>query len=178
MRKQAIKTWSASALLLSFLVVLIARCSKSDDQSICLHKLTLSQDRQIIDSFLQKNGTSALYTFDEQASIYYYIEDPGTGTTKPTVDSLVSFKYTGKLMDGTIIDAYTSKQPPTAPLRDFSSGVRLVYALSKISKGGKIRLVIPSTSQFGCISVMGINMIPANSQLVYEYELIDMTTNQ
>ncbi|WP_300598635.1 FKBP-type peptidyl-prolyl cis-trans isomerase [Niabella sp.] len=178
MRSQHLKMRIASLVLLVFVGVLVTRCSKSEQPSICLNKLSLAQDRQIIDSFLQKNGTSTLYSFDQQASVYYYIENPGTGTTKPTVDSLVSFQYTGKLMNGTIVDALTTKQPPTAPLRDFSSGVYVVYALSKISKGGKIRLVIPSSSQFGCVPVMGLNMVPANSQLVYEYELTDMTSNR
>ncbi|MCF3109773.1 FKBP-type peptidyl-prolyl cis-trans isomerase [Niabella sp. CC-SYL272] len=178
MQGQGIKKRFLLFLPALFVLLLIVRCSKSDDQSSCTVKLSLSQDRQIIDSFLQKNGTNALYRFDEQASVYYYIENPGTGTTKPTIDSLVSFRYTGKLINGTIVDSLTIKQPPTAPLRNYSSGVYVVYAISKISKGGKIRLVIPSSSQFGCLPVMGVNMVPANSQLVYEYELTDMTSNQ
>lgn len=161
-------------LILFFMAVLVLGCSKSEDRSACTNKLTLSQDRHIIDSFLQKNGQAAQYAFDQQASVYFYIENPGTGTTKPTIDSLVSFRYTGKLMNGIVVDSLTVKQPPTAPLRSFSQGVYVTYALSKISKGGKIRLVIPSSSQFGCTQVVGVNVVPPNSQLVYEYELTDI----
>ncbi|WP_018628215.1 FKBP-type peptidyl-prolyl cis-trans isomerase [Niabella aurantiaca] len=161
-------------LVLFFMAGLAAGCSKPEDRSACTNSLTLGQDRHIIDSFLQKNGDAALYTFDPQASVYFYIEHPGTGTTKPTIDSLVSFRYSGRLMNGTIVDSLTVKQPPTAPLRSFSEGVYVTYALSKISKGGKIRLVIPSSSQFGCLEMTGVNPVPANSQLVYEYELTDM----
>ncbi|SDD16318.1 FKBP-type peptidyl-prolyl cis-trans isomerase [Niabella drilacis] len=161
-------------LVLFFIAGLAVSCSKSDDKPACTNKLSLSRDRQIIDSFLQKNGQKELFHFDSQELVYYYIEKPGTGTTKPTIDSLVSFRYIGRLMNGTIVDSLTVKQPPTAPLRTFGSGVRVVYAISQLSKGGKIRLVIPSSSQFGCLQVAGVNIVPPNSQLVYEYELTDM----
>ncbi|MGJ7030347.1 FKBP-type peptidyl-prolyl cis-trans isomerase [Niabella hirudinis] len=162
-------------LLFLLMAVLVAGCSKSDDKPACTNGFSLGRDRQIIDSFLQKNGQKELFQFDNQELVYYYIEKTGAGTTKPTIDSLVSFRYVGKLMNGTIVDSLTVKQPPTAPLRNFSPGIRVVYAISKISKGGKIRLVIPSSSQFGCTEVSGVNRVPPNSQLVYEYELTDMT---
>ncbi|MBZ4190150.1 FKBP-type peptidyl-prolyl cis-trans isomerase [Niabella beijingensis] len=163
--------------ILFFIAALAAGCSKSGDKSPCTNKLTLAQDRKIIDSFLLANQQQRQYTFDNQAQVYYFVEDAGSGTTHPTIDSLVSFRYKGRLMNGTLVDSLTVKDPPTAPLRNFSSGVYVVYALSKISKGGKIRLVIPSSIQFGCTPVQGLNRIPPNSQLVYEYELTDMTRN-
>jgi|GEM_PF-2741935 len=160
-------------ILIFFAAVLVLGCSKSDDKPACTNSLSLNRDRQIIDSFLQKTGQTG-FKFDSQELVYFYIENPGTGATKPTIDSLVSFRYVGRLMNGTIVDSLTVKQPPTAPLRNFSAGVRVVYAISKLSKGGKIRLVIPSSSQFGCLAMTGVNPVPPNSQLVYEYELTDM----
>ncbi|ANH79793.1 hypothetical protein A8C56_01330 [Niabella ginsenosidivorans] len=163
------------ALIIIIIATTLLGCLKNDDTPPCTNGLSLQQDRQIIDSFLSASHQTTSFTFDDQAALYYDIEDPGTGTNRPTTDSLVSFHYTGKLLNGTIIDSATVQPPPTMPLRNFGNLVYVPYALAKLTKGGKIRLIIPSSSAFGCRQMTGVNIVPPNSQLFYEYELTDMT---
>lgn len=157
-----------------FVALYLQSCMKTNETAQCANGLSLEQDKEQISQYLQQtNGTEA-FSFDEQAKIYYSIENAGSGENKPTIDSLVSFRFQGKLLNGTIVDSATVKEPPVQPLRNYNYLVYGVYALTKLAKGGKIKLIIPSSSAFGCTQMQGINTIPANSQLIYEYELTDM----
>lgn len=162
--------------LLAFISIafILQSCMKSNDTPQCNNGFTLAQDKEQISQYLQQTNEAPAFSFDEQAKIYYSIEHAGVGENKPTIDSLVSFRFQGKLLNGTIVDSATVKEPPTQPLRSYNNLVYGVYALTKLTKGGKIKLIIPSSSAFGCTQMQGINVIPSNSQLIYEYELTDM----
>ena len=162
-------------LLSVFITGSLGSCLKNNDTPSCTNGLSLQQDRHVIDSFLSASHQTADFNFDDQAGVYYAIETPGTGLNKPTIDSLVSFHYVGQLLNGTIVDSATVQPPPTTPLRNFGNLVYVPYALTRLTKGGKIRLIIPSSSAFGCREMTGVHIVPPNSQLLYEYELTDMT---
>lgn len=154
--------------------VMLTACFKKDDTVQCTSN-TLTRDKQIIDSILGSEISS--YTFDEQASLYYRIDEPGSGEQPTTTDSLVAFKYVGRILngfgDGAIIDSLTVKEA-TYKVSDFSGLIGVTYALPKIRKGGSISVIIPSSQLFGCNEVNGVNRIPANSQLIYQYDLTDV----
>ncbi|HUN03315.1 MAG TPA: hypothetical protein PLS00_10700, partial [Niabella sp.] len=81
------------ALSLVFITIL-SSCFNSKGPS-CLNN-TLERDKQVIDSFLTTKGLTAAYTYDSQTGMYYTINDPGSGSPV-TLDSLVAFKFEGKL---------------------------------------------------------------------------------
>ncbi len=93
----------------------------------------------------------------------------GSGTT-PRAGNLVTMHYTASLPDGTeLFSTYTQNQPATVVwgrgnlLPGWEEGVGLMKA------GGKTRFILPPELAFGA---EGNGMIPANTQLIMEIELI------
>lgn len=172
------KTFLVPLFAVAVTVALVS-CMKTNQPTQCTNGLTLSQDKHIIDSFLLDNGQTGQYTYDDQAGAYYYIGNMGSGANMPTADSLVSFHFEGRLLNGTLIDSGTTQSgAPAYTLAQYASQNRplgLQYALTKIKKGGSISLIIPSSNAYGCNSgAINTNPIPANAQLVYSYQLLDM----
>ena len=129
----------------------------------------LEVDVEIIETFLTDNNITAL----NDQSVYYVIEDEGTGSTYPTGSALVSMAYSGKVMngDGTIFDSRTSTNPLKTQLTNLIAGWRI--GIPKFKKGGKGTLYIPSGYAYG---VLGSgSAIPGNSVLIFDIELLDFT---
>ncbi len=95
--------------------------------------------------------------------IYYAIVDSGAGKT-PTLQSTVTVKYVGKLMNGTI---FSQNEYYTHLLSDVIEGWQL--GLPLIKEGGKIYLIIPSTYAYGC---NGKDNIPPNAVLFFDVTLL------
>lgn len=157
------------------LTTFFTSCLKTDNTPRCT-SFTIDQDKHAIDSIM---GSSIdLYSFDSQTGLYYKIEDEGSGEHNPTIDSLVSFKYIGRILsnDGTgaIIDSLTIAPPANYKLSYYANLIFLSYALPKVKKGGTISVIIPSSQLFGCTAMSGVNPIPSNSQLIYRYTLTDL----
>ena len=102
------------------------------------------------------------------------IEDieTGTGSAVKTGDK-VTVHYTGMLEDGTVFDSSYDKG------RTFTFTVgqgRVIpgweIGIEGMKKEGKRRLVIPSELGYGESGVRG--MIPANTVIIFEIELIDI----
>jgi len=124
-------------------------------------------DQQIIEDYLKANDLTAQST---SSGLYYIIEKPGS-TNHPTIKSKVSVNYKGYIPDGTIFDQSYSTGKPT----DFAlSGVIAGWqeGLQLIGAGGKIQLFIPSSLGYGANPPTG-SVIPANSVLIFETELVD-----
>ena len=138
----------------------LAGCIK--DKS-CQAKTVQSEDAAML-SFISANGITATR---HSSGMYYEIVTPGSGAT-PTINSSVSVMYVGKLTDGTIFDQTTTATPLYA-VTAFITGWQL--GLPLISKGGVIRLVIPSSLGYGCTQA---GAIPANSILYFEVGLVDV----
>ena len=155
--------------------LVITACSKNDDTPRCISN-TLARDQQIIDSILGPEKST--YTFDAQSNLYYRIDDEGTGNNKPTTDSLVAFNYIGRVLGGAsnnvIIDSLTVKEPATNKLGAYSRVIVAVYSLQKIKPGGTVSVIIPSSQLFGCVEAQGVNKVPANAQLIYQYNLTEV----
>lgn len=107
------------------------------------------------------------------ASGLYYIETlEGTGDL-PQAGDKVSVHYTGKLLDGTVFDASANRGVPF----EFTLGVGQVIkgwdeGIALMKKGGKATLIIPSKLGYGSRAIPGV--IPANSTLIFDVELIDI----
>jgi FKBP-type peptidyl-prolyl cis-trans isomerase FkpA len=94
----------------------------------------------------------------------------GTGPS-PAASDTVKVHYRGTLTDGKEFDSsYGRGQPAEFPLngviRCWTEGVQ------KMKVGGKARLTCPPAIAYGNRAVGGV--IPANSTLVFEIELLDV----
>ena len=97
---------------------------------------------------------------------------PGTGET-PKKGQRVFVHYTGTLENGTKFDSSRDRGQPL----DFVLGTGQVIAgwdegISTMKKGGKRLLRIPANLAYGSRAVGGV--IPANSVLIFDVELVDI----
>lgn len=150
-------------LILSFILTLtLGSCMKSDDYDPA--KQTELDDALIV-KFISDNKLTAI---KHSSGVYYQILSSGSGTKTYTASTQVTAKYTGRLLDGTVFDQTTS-QALSFPLGNVIVGWQIGVPL--IQKGGKIRLLIPSTYAYGRSAA---GKIPANSVLDFDIELVDV----
>ncbi len=135
-------------------------CLKDGD---CKPRTVQSEDAQ-----MQAYATANAMTVAQHPSgMYYQIITLGSGAM-PTSSSMISVRYTGKLLDGTIFDQATTATS-LYPLGGYISGWKL--GLPLIKKGGFIKLIVPSSLAYGCKAA---GAVPANSILYFEIELVDV----
>ena len=166
--KNTLKT-SYSSILSLFLIIagiaLLSACSKTDntDPNACSVKAqyvndsSATQRAQMI-AFCNNNGIT--YTI-HPSGILYQIITPGD-TAKPNLCNSLTMTYAGKLMTGIQFDKGTI----TYPLKDLIVGWQIAVPL--IGKGGKIKMVIPSSLAYG---PNANGSIPANSPLYFEMSI-------
>lgn len=125
----------------------------------------LQMDVDSINKFIVTNKIAAK---DDGTGLFYQVLAQGKGSIK--IDSLdtLSVTYTGRLLNGAIIDSETIP-------------VNLVYSamiqgwkkgLVKIQPGGQIRLIIPSVMAY---TNKQVGLIPPNSSLDYLINLIKIS---
>ncbi|MBP6687967.1 MAG: FKBP-type peptidyl-prolyl cis-trans isomerase, partial [Lacibacter sp.] len=112
--------------------------------------------------------------------VYITILNPGT-PVKPVDGQQVSVKYTGMSFDGTKFDSNVDSSfghldPYTFVLGSVPPGSIAGFedAIKQIGKGGKLKAYIPSALAYGAQG--SPPRIKANESLVFEIELIDVTT--
>ena len=156
-----------SLILLLAGIAIFSACSKSDNNdpqsTACnvkaqyVNDSSLTQRAQMI-AFCNNNGIT--YTL-HPSGILYQIITPGD-TAKPNLCTSLTMTYTGKLMTGIQFDKGTI----TYPLKDLIVGWQIAVPL--IGKGGKIKMVIPSSLAYGAEGRPGI---PSNAPLYFEMSL-------
>lgn len=109
----------------------------------------------------------------------------GTGAS-PAKDDVIFVRYTGKLADGTVFDQSQDVQLPIAGLLPQGTPLPLSRMIPgfaegavKMKKGGKYKLFIPSDKGYGPegqTDQQGNKVIPADSDLNFDVELIDFMT--
>ena len=156
-----------SLFLLLVGIALLSACSKSDNNdpqsTACSVKAQYANDssttqRAQMIAFCNNNGIT--YTL-HPSGILYQIITPGD-TAKPNLCTSLTMTYTGKLMTGIQFDKGTI----TYPLKDLIVGWQVAVPL--IGKGGKIKMVIPSSLAYG---PNANGSIPANSPLFFEMSI-------
>ena len=125
---------------------------------------TVASEVATMQNFATTNG---LTVQTHSSGLLYQIVNPGSGLT-PTLTSRVSVRYTGKLMNGSIFDSNTGV-PVQFLLNQVIAGWQL--GLPLIKKGGRIKMVIPSSLAYGCT---GQGSIAPNSPLYFEVTLTDV----
>lgn len=139
---------------------LFAGCGKTDTECV---PATVASEKAAMVAYCTANNIT--YT-EHESGILYEIIAPGLGI-KPKLTNTVSAVYTGKFLNGTQFDA--SANPVSFLLSGVIKGWQIGIPL--IKKGGRIKLVIPSSLAYGC---NGSGSIPANSPLYFEVTLTDV----
>jgi FKBP-type peptidyl-prolyl cis-trans isomerase FkpA len=136
-------------------------CRKDDSAAKQLDK-----DIQIIEEYLAAKGFTAERT---ASGLHYIIQDPGSGTGFPNVNSRVTVGYKGYLTNEQVFDQSPAGQPISfflyQVIRGWQEGIPL------LRKGGKALLLIPSALAYGPNSPSPL--IPPNAVLIFEVDLVD-----
>ncbi|MEO1513574.1 MAG: FKBP-type peptidyl-prolyl cis-trans isomerase [Bacteroidota bacterium] len=126
------------------------------------------EQKQAITKYVTEKAWSDVKVTD--SGIHYIIENPGSGEARPSASSKVKAHYSGSLLDGTVFDSsYKRKKPLEFQLSGVIRGWQ--EAIPLLARGGKGTFVIPSELAYGERGAGGV--IPPNSILVFEIELID-----
>lgn len=152
-------------------------CKKKEEE--CTSTLTKNTapatEEQMVTDYITANaitGTTEL----ENSGMYYIITSPGS-TERANQCSVLRVKYTGKFTDGRVFDQTVGDNVATFELGGLIEGWR--RALPLIGEGGKIRLFIPPTLGYGSVDRVnpqtGVILIPKNSVLVFDVELLTIT---
>ena len=147
-------------------------CSKTDDvckYDACALSAPASEVTQV-ESYLSTAGITGTR---HCSGMYYVIDATGSGGTA-TVCSYVSVKYKGMLTNGNVFDQSTTAVSFQLGglIEAWKKGIPLIKA------GGKIRLFCPPSLAYGSQAIRdgaGNIIIPANSILVFEIELIGVS---
>jgi FKBP-type peptidyl-prolyl cis-trans isomerase FkpA len=156
--------------------VLLVSCYKKDvnnstcDYDACLFK---APDTEITQLETYLSGAHISTAVKHCSGMYYEIISAGTGTT-PTICSYVSVNYKGSLTNGNVFDQTTGTPRAfglISLINSWKNGIPL------IKKAGKIRLYVPPSLGYGATDQKDQNgniVIPANSILIFDIELVDV----
>ena len=144
--------------------LLLSGCGKKDNNGMCTN-VAPETEAATMAKFCADHMISA--STDENG-IFYQIMNPGT-TPSPDLNDTVFVLYKGSFLNGNVLDESLSA-PYASELNDFIDGWKL--GLQKISKGGQIKMVIPSSLCYGCNGIPGA--IPSNTILYFEVTLVDI----
>lgn len=134
-------------------------------------------DDKILTDYLKKNNIVAQKTPN---GVYYVVTQPGAGA-KPNKGDNVMVQYTGKLLNGKVFDSSLTNQQSGGKPVQFQVGVGMIIpgweeGIMQFGKGTKGTLFIPSGMAYGQQGAPPT--IPANSPLIFDIELVDITKGQ
>lgn len=125
-------------------------------------------DTRIITDIIKKNN---LTMTKDPFGVYYNILTPGTGTDKISLSSTLIVNYTFRFADGTVFQSSldgTFSTTLASVIRGWSDVIP-----GKLTKGGKIRLLIPSDRGYGPAG--SGTSVPRNAVLDYDVEIVSVT---
>jgi FKBP-type peptidyl-prolyl cis-trans isomerase FkpA len=166
------------ALIIAAASLFLTSCFKENDIPSAAERLAnalksvdktqLESDLKIIDDSLQKWFLTAE---KEPNGVRYIVHSQGSGSS-PSLTSTIKFNYVGRLLStGEIFDDGTL----TYPLDELIMGWQTTMPL--LNEGAKATLYIPSGLAYGPVArtdASGNVVIPANANIVFEIELIDV----
>lgn len=143
-------------IVLAFFVISLAfGCNKKKDN----YNAQLEADIALIEQYLIQNHIEAQRL---ENGLHYFIHRQGSDP-KPGPNATVTVSYTGKLLNGEIID---KDDFVSFNLQNLIKGWRI--GLTLIGTNGRITLFIPSTLGYGNNAMPGI---PANAVLIFDLTL-------
>lgn len=156
-----------ASLYCIILLCLFAGCAKKENSALydAVNGEPAGEDIQI-QQYLAYHNIKAQ---KDPSGLYYQVINYGDSINRISLENVPYMIYTRRLMDNTFIDGSIGATDfDGRKLKDHIAGWQI--GLQKITKGGKILMIIPSGLGFGKIAV---DKIPANSILVCEAELVD-----
>ncbi|MFT4022430.1 MAG: FKBP-type peptidyl-prolyl cis-trans isomerase [Flavihumibacter sp.] len=145
---------------------MLAACSKSDNNNGNCTNVPVEKEAPAIESYIkEKNLQNVL---KDASGLYYQVLQPGTGAY-PTLSSKIFIRYSGQLLNGEVFDKNENESATGWILSTLIPGWQI--GIPRINRGGSIRLLVPSSLGYGCRGFGTV--IPANSVLVFDVELVD-----
>ena len=123
------------------------------------------KEKPALEKYLKDNKITTKPT---KSGLIYIEVQKGSGAS-PLPTELVKVNYTGRLLDGTIFDSSEGKEPVEFLLNQVIPG--WTEGLQLMKKGGKAKLILPSSIAYG---PRGGGPIPPYSALAFEVELLDI----
>lgn len=128
-------------------------------------KVAQENEKPALEKYLADNNVKVKPT----ASGLYYIEVKKGSGPSPKPTDMIKVNYSGRLLDGTEFDSSERQgRPAEMELNRFIPG--WVEAFQMMKKGGKAKLIVPSSLAYG---PQGGGPIPPFATLVFDVELID-----
>ncbi len=156
--------------MLACVLALLNSCSSpsSMDQVGQFNKDTTS-----IESYLLQNNIKATKFISQGSFVGWYIVDSAASGFRPNFVDTVSLTYSIKLIpSGAVVD--NAATPVSIPLPQLVPlGVQLL--LPEFQKGSKGRIFVPSFYGYGGTTS---GNIPANSNLIVQFHLVDLKDHQ
>ena len=157
-----------TSILVSALFAIVfgmAGCIKDVNNGGCTDKLVTSE-AAAMQTYANANGITATA---HPNGMLFQVMDPGAGPI-PLPTSRVFVKYTGKLVSSNaVFDAQTDPSKTGWVLQTLIPGWQ--EGLVNIKKGGRIKLIVPSSLAYGC---RGYASIPGDAVLFFDIELVDV----
>lgn len=144
------------------LFVLNSSCNKNDFCEPDQRQAPSGEVTQL-EAYLTGNGITAT---KDGRGFYYISKAEGTGKN-PTICSIVTVKYEGRLTNGTVFD---SSDAATFRIEGLIAGWRQAIPLMK--PGGSITLFLPPSLAYGAAG--SPPSIPPNAILIFDIELLEI----
>lgn len=142
-----------------------AKAKEEAEKAVEAAKQAKADGEKFAAEFKVKEGVK-----ETKSGLLYRIEKEGEGAVIKPEDT-VKVHYTGKLPNGTVFDSSVERgQPAEFALNQVIPG--WTEGLQLVKKGGKIELVIPANLAYG---EQDLGVIPANSTLHFDVEVLDVT---
>ncbi len=167
------KTMKNLFLLAALTCLTFSACKKSDTAS-CTYTNSTAVATSAEITYLQNYVTAnSLTAMQHPSGVFYTINSAGNGSA-PAVCSNITVKYTGRILGGAVFDSNTTSTGVRFVLGDLILGWQRVLPMLK--EGGTITLYIPPSLGYGSNPIMsnGVVVIPGNSYLQFDIELLDV----
>ncbi|HKG05061.1 MAG TPA: FKBP-type peptidyl-prolyl cis-trans isomerase [Pedobacter sp.] len=150
-------------LLLVGIAGCFAACKKNDTPEFD-HVGQFKIDTVLIRNFVNEKELEDVIK-DEEFGIFYQIIAPGAGDVTIANNSTINADYKGRLLNGNVFDSGVSQQ------FSLSQVIPSWQFVTKIKKGGTIRIIAPSF--YGYRNIAN-DRIPANSVLDFDITVNDI----
>jgi FKBP-type peptidyl-prolyl cis-trans isomerase FkpA len=153
---------------------LIAGCLKNDTKCPYIDSHVIAPGDEV-DSLREVLTDSGIVATQHPSGLFYKTSTSGTGAGIANLCSNLTVTFEGRFFNGTVFDSTAAGSVAKFQLGQVISGWQ--EGLPLISKGGKITLYVPPSLAYGPNPVkdnQGNVLIPGNSYLVFDIQLIDI----
>lgn len=147
--------------------------NRSQADLTAVQAISVRQEMESIEAFvarsgwkMQQSGTGMWYEV--------YVEAPA-GAPRVEYGDAVKAAYTLRLLNGAVVEEYTTESPRTWILGKSDVTAGLSEALMMLNKGCKARFILPSHLAYG-FSGNGTD-IPPRASLLYDLEVVEVLVN-